>query len=259
MNNKTLKRIILEEIKYVIKQDKIFEGLAGLATTSVPGGDILAAWKLFPKAPTNLKTTVDLAKIYVGIYSAFKQGGLADEFVSVVARNIVYALVKSIKQAFEAGITSVKGTADIIKNVTDAIQGIFKLCTKFNVDPGKYFSKYLQATAEGTTAGALLTLLSVALGTYTVTDFLINTGKELRKSKGVLKGYQVLKQIEDKIKEEGFQSVQQEYSSNAKQNELWIALSNAIEFNPYAKVHFPDVIKLFNPSWKKSLDNVGAS
>jgi hypothetical protein len=216
--------------------------------------ELMTEWRSFLKedALSGVQTTLNYAYISTECAKVFEKHGISAAVANVFTKNIIKGLQDSAKDITRKGI-GVENTANIVSNLTDGLNGIFQLCTKFGVDPGGYFSRFLALTAEGTLAASALTFLSLILLSKSLADFLADTGRELKKSKGPL-AIRELRNLENQIKQEGFESVRASEANTAlKRMDIFRYFVDAKTFYPNVVEMFPSVFNLLDNGLKKSV------
>lgn len=149
--------------------------------------------------------------------------------------------------------------ADIPTIISD-LNGVIQLAGQIAAETGtttsNIFGSYLEATASGTVAGAAMSVLAVALITHKMTGFLIDMGREFKKSKGPY-AIKAVREFEQENQPLGFEEAKRRCSSSRCQNDLYMKIRDAGEFDPYLKTHFPFAYQLImSTNWAKSVQNL---
>ena len=203
------------------------------------------------KISTDVATNVDYDKIVREAGKLLTASGLPQIAIESVKAKILKGLPETIKQVRqEKRISFVNGTK-FVADFLEMIRELIELAQQFRVPVGQYLEQFFTLTEAGTFAGQALSGIGILLLSYDLYEWLAGVGREFKKSSGAF-ATQYLRDIEQRIKEEGFAKVKRDIAwTSTQQMQIFSKLKDAQTLNSYAPVHFPTVVDLLPDDLQK--------
>jgi hypothetical protein len=203
------------------------------------------------KISTDVATNIDYNKIVSEVGKLLTASGLSQIAIESIKAKILKGLPETIKQVRqEKRISFVNGTK-FVADFLEMIRELIELAQQFRVPVGQYLERFFTLTEAGTFAGEALSGIGVLLLAYDLYEWLAGVGREFKKSSGSF-ATQYLRDIEQRIKEEGFAKVKRDIAwTSTQQMQIFSKLKDAQTLNSYAPVHFPTVVDLLPDDLQK--------
>lgn len=211
------------------------------------------------KMLTAAELGIELGKQKDQLINSFNNALTSKGVAKAISSGISVKLVEKIQKiAIEKGkeIANIKlpDIPELIDKFNFWAEGISKIATKLGAPVDSIFSSYLEII-EGGLIGGALSVLGVALLTKDMTGFLIETGKELKKSKGPY-AIKAVREFEQKYQPLGIEETKRQCGTRC-QNDIYMEIRDAGDFDPYLKTHFPFAYQFItSTNWKKSVENL---